>query len=142
MELFAATGDTVLAVDGVKNGGPYGLLATGTPEEGGLELVAYRFDEQDPYEGAVREVTVTVEGLSGRALCFDCHRMDKDTTAYAEWVRQGRPKTPDKADMAALRAAAEPAPEPITVPIEGGRATLTLPLAPSTLLVLLGKVLP
>lgn len=140
MELLERTSGTVLKTDGQPNGGPIGLLATADPDRRTLELLAYHFDEQAPYEGAPREVTVAVEALRGREVSFSCYRIDRDTTAYSEWVRQGCPETPDKADMAALAAAAEPTPTPLSVPVRDGRAEVRLTLAPSTMLLLTGRI--
>ena len=139
MELFEKTGDRVLKTDGTKNGGSLGLLATAG--DGTLQLVAYHFDEQDPYGAAPREVSISVDGLTGQRVRFACYTLDRDSTAYAEWVRQGSPDTPDQADMAALMAAATPTPTMLTVPITEGRAEVRVMLAASSLLLLCGEIL-
>jgi hypothetical protein len=140
MELLERTGDLLLATDGKKNGGPVGFLATADADRQALQLVAYHFDEQDPYDGADKTVDVAIEALEGREIRFECYTMDKDSTAYAAWVRQGCPETPKEADMAALMAAAEPKPTALTVPIVDGRAEIRLSLAPSSLVLLCGKI--
>ena len=140
MELLERTGGTVLSAEGAPNGGPLGLLATAEPAEGTLQLLAYHFDEQAPYDGGDKEVTVTVDGLDGTLVSFDCYRIDKESTAYAAWVRQGCPATPAEADMDALMAAAEPVPTALCVPITEKRCELSLSLAASSAVLLCGKI--
>ena len=140
MELLERTGGTVLSAEGAPNGGPLGLLATADPAEGTLQLLAYHFDEQAPYDGGDKEVTVTVDGLDGSLVSFACYRIDKESTAYAAWVRQGCPATPAEADMDALMAAAEPVPTALCVPITEGRCELSLSLAASSMVLLCGRI--
>ena len=146
MELLEKTGNTVLPTDGVKNGGPVGLLATAErsalcPEEDNtVQLTLYHFDEQAPDSGAPEEVSVCIDGLTGQGVSFECYTIDRESTTYGEWVRQGSPETPDKADMEALMAAAAPTPTTLCVPIIDGKADIKLTLKPSSMLLLNGLI--
>ena len=141
MELFEKTGDTVLKTDGVKNGGPMGLLATADAASGKtVQLIAYHFDEQAPEDGTPREVSISIEALDGREVSFECYKLDRTNSTYGEWVRQGCPETPDKADMDALMAAASPVPTTFSVPITDGRAEVKLTLEASSMVMLCGKI--
>ncbi len=138
MELMEKTGKNVLLTDGVRNGGPVGALSTGG--DGTIELLAYYFDEQAPYEGEEKTVTFRIEGLTGTVLRFSKYTMDRQNNAFREWERQGSPAEPEKADMQALFAVAEPMPAQIAVPIKDGCAEVKITLFPSSFALLCGEI--
>ena len=146
MELLERTGSSILLTDGPKNGGPVGLLATAEKASAcaedacRIQLIAYHLDEQAPHEGDAKEISVGIEALDGQEIAFECFTIDQDSTAYGEWVRQGCPQTPDKADMDALMKAAAPTPTTFRAPIVSGRVDLKLPLHPSSMLLLCGVI--
>ena len=138
MEIFEKTGDERLKVDGQYNGGTSGIAATKGDDS--IQIALYHFDEQEPHSEIKKTFDIDVEGLDCKSVKFEVFTMDSENNVHAEWVRQGRPETPDLADMDKLREKTELKPEVLTAEVKDGKINLNFTLPSSTFVFLDGKL--
>ena len=148
-EMAARLGDERISVNGPGSGSSISLLATrttggaaGAPAAGAspavasrVEFIVYNFDEMDDYLDDVQSVNIKIEGLDGRSAKANIYTMDDNHhNTYRAWQRQGSPKTAAETDIEALKREGELRPDQtISVPVNGGAATLSFELKDHTM---------
>ncbi|NUS14738.1 MAG: xylan 1,4-beta-xylosidase [Streptomyces sp.] len=83
-----------------------------------------------PVDGHTVRLSVPVGGPSGSTVYAHRSSVSEDAgNAWAAWAEMGRPLSPDRRQLAALREASEPARIHRSLPVAGGRVVCDLVLA-------------
>jgi len=116
--------------DGVRNRPDVSAIAG--RDDGRMTILAWHYHDDD-VEGPPADVTLSIEGLgitSGRARLEHLRIDAEHSNAYTAWQRMGSPQAPTPAQYAQLEKAGqlEAMPEPATIAVAGGGATLRFAL--------------
>ena len=118
-----------VVADGVRGEPDVNLVAT--RDAGGVSILVYHYHDDDE-PGPVAEVTIAIDGWTGKPPALRHYRMDEaHSNAFAVWKTMGSPQDPTGAQYAELEAAGQLAQIEATdaVSVENGNIVLrtTLP---------------
>jgi len=94
-----------VVADGVRGEPDVNLVAT--RDAGGVSILVYHYHDDDE-PGPVAEVTIAIDGWTGKPPALRHYRMDEaHSNAFAVWKTMGSPQDPTGAQYAELEAAGQ-----------------------------------